>query len=89
MTMEVTLDDDGADVTFFPRLDIIFDNDLIDWDDEDTEVLKGSWLNQPTEGDSTGRITHMKLFTIQMLDTLMLYKMKITKNLKKMIDTIG
>ena len=52
MTMEVTLDDDGADVTAL-RLDIIFDNDLIDWDDEDTEVLKGSWLNQATEGDST------------------------------------
>ena len=52
MTMEVTLDDDGADVTAL-RLDIIFDNDLIDWDDEDTEVLKGSWLTQATEGDST------------------------------------
>ena len=52
MTMEVTLDDDGADVTAL-RLDIIFDNDLIDWDDDDTEVLKGSWLNQATEGDST------------------------------------
>ena len=52
MTMEVTLDDDGADVTAL-RLDIIFDNDIIDWDDEDTEVLKGSWLTQATEGDST------------------------------------
>ena len=52
MTMEVTLDDDGADVTAL-RLDIIFDNDLIDWDDDDTEVLKGSWLNSATEGDST------------------------------------
>ena len=31
MTMEVTLDDDGADVTAL-RLDIIFDNDLIDCD---------------------------------------------------------
>ncbi len=52
MTMEVTLDDDGADVTAL-RLDIIFDNDIIDWDDEDTEVLRGSWLLQHTEGDST------------------------------------
>jgi hypothetical protein len=52
MTMEVTLDDDGADVTAL-RLDIIFDNDIIDWDDEDTEVLRGSWLTQHTEGDST------------------------------------
>ena len=52
MTMEVTLDDDGADVTAL-RLDIIFDNDIIDWDDDDTEVLKGTWLSQATEGDST------------------------------------
>jgi len=52
MTMEVTLDDDGADVTAL-RLDIIFDNDLIDWDHEDTEVLKGSHLSSATEGDST------------------------------------
>jgi len=52
MTMEVTLDDDGADVTAL-RLDIIFDNDLIDWDHEDTEVLKGSHLSTATEGDST------------------------------------
>ncbi len=28
MTMEVTLDDNGADITAF-RLDIVFDNDLI------------------------------------------------------------
>ena len=52
MTMEVTLDDNGADITAF-RLDIVFDNDLIDWDHDDTEVLKGSWLNTATEGDST------------------------------------
>ena len=52
MTMEVTLDDDGADVTAL-RLDIIFDNDLIDWDHDDTEVLKGSHLSSATEGDST------------------------------------
>ena len=51
MTMEVTLDDNGADITAF-RLDIIFDNDLIDWDHDDTEVLKGSWLNTAAEGDS-------------------------------------
>ena len=52
MTMEVTLDDNGADITAF-RLDIIFDNDLIDWDHDDTEVLKGSHLSVATEGDST------------------------------------
>ena len=52
MTMEVTLDDNGADVTAL-RLDLVFDNDLIDWDHNDTEVLKGSWLANATEGDST------------------------------------
>ena len=50
--MEVTLDDDGSDVTAL-RLDIVFDNDLIDWDHDDTEVLKGSYLTEATEGDST------------------------------------
>ena len=52
MTMEVTLDDNGADITAF-RLDIVFDNDLIDWDHDDTEVLKGTHLAASTEGDST------------------------------------
>ena len=52
LTMEVTLDDNGADITAF-RLDIIFDNDLIDWDHNDTEVIKGSHLSAATEGDST------------------------------------
>ena len=45
MTMEVTLDDDGARCNCTLRLDIIFDNDLIDWDHDDTEVLKGSHLS--------------------------------------------
>ena len=52
LVMEVTLDDDGSDVTAL-RLDIVFDNDLIDWDHDDTEVLKGSYLTEATEGDST------------------------------------
>ena len=52
MVMEVTLDDNDADVTAF-RLDLVFDNDLIDWDHDDTEVLKGSHLAASTEGDST------------------------------------
>ena len=50
LTMEVTLDDNGADISTF-RLDLLFDNDLIDWDDNDTKVLVGSHLAQYTEGD--------------------------------------
>ena len=52
LTMEVTLDDNGADISTF-RLDFIFDNDLITWNHADTKVLKGSHLSAATEGDST------------------------------------
>ena len=52
MQIEVTLDDNGANISTF-RLDIVFDNDLIDWSHEDTEVIKGAHLLTGTEGDST------------------------------------
>ena len=52
MVMEVTLDDNDADITAF-RLDLVFDNDLIDWDHDDTEVVKGSYITGWTEGDES------------------------------------
>ena len=57
MTVAVTLDDNGASVTAF-RLDLIFDNDLITWDNttltghDSTRVEKGAYINGWTEGDS-------------------------------------
>ena len=52
MVMEVTLDDNDADITAF-RLDLVFDNDLIDWDHDDTEVVKGSYITGWTEVDES------------------------------------
>ena len=52
MTIAVTLDDNDASVTAF-RLDIVFDNDLIDWTHDSTRVEKGAYINGWTEGDST------------------------------------
>ena len=57
MTIAVTMDDDGASVTAF-RLDLIFDNDLITWDNttltghDSTRVEKGAYLANYTEGDA-------------------------------------
>ena len=51
MTIAVTLDDNDADVTAF-RLDLVFDNDLIDWTHDSTHVEKGAYINGWTEGDS-------------------------------------
>ena len=50
MTLAVTLQDDGAEVTAF-RIDLVFDNDLIDWNHDSTRVEKGSYLSSYTEGD--------------------------------------
>ena len=52
MTLAITLQDDGADVTAF-RIDLVFDNDLIDWNHDSTRVEKGSYLSSFTEGDSS------------------------------------
>ena len=52
MTLAVTLQDDGAEVTAF-RIDLVFDNDLINWNHDSTRVEKGSYLSSFTEGDST------------------------------------
>ena len=58
MTVAVTLDDNGASVTAF-RLDLIFDNDLITWDNttltghDSTRVEKGAYIAGWTEGDSS------------------------------------
>ena len=52
MTLAVTLQDDGAEVTAF-RIDLVFDNDLIDWNHDSTRVEKGSYLSSFTEGDSS------------------------------------
>ena len=63
LEMEVTLDDNGADITTF-RLDIAFDNDLITWVEAgetslnawsqgNSQVLKGSHISGWTEGDSS------------------------------------
>ena len=56
MTIAVTMDDNGATVTAF-RLDLVFDNDLITWDNttltghDSTRVEKGAYLTGYTEGD--------------------------------------
>ena len=50
MTLAVTLQDDGAEETAF-RIDLVFDNDLIDWNHDSTRVEKGSYLSSYTEGD--------------------------------------
>ena len=52
MTLAVTLQDDGAEVTAF-RIDLVFDNDLIDWNHDSTRVEKGNYLSSFTEGDSS------------------------------------
>ena len=52
MTIAVTLDDNDASVTAF-RLDLVFDNDLIDWTHDSTRVEKGAYINGWTEGDSS------------------------------------
>ena len=57
MTVAVTLDDNGASVTAF-RLDLVFDNDLITWDNttltghDSTRVEKGAYISSWTEGDN-------------------------------------
>ena len=57
MTVAVTLDDNGASVTAF-RLDLVFDNDLITWDNttltghDSTRVEKGAYIAGWTEGDN-------------------------------------
>ena len=65
LEMEVTIDDNGADLTSF-RFDIAFDNDLITWVEDDgtntetsinawtqgnSQVIKGSHISGWTEGD--------------------------------------
>ena len=65
LEMEVTIDDNGADLTAF-RFDIAFDNDLITWVEDDgtntetsinawtqgnSQVIKGSHISGWTEGD--------------------------------------
>ena len=58
MTIAVTLDDNGATVTAF-RLDLVFDNDLITWDNttftghDSTRVQKGAYISSWTEGDES------------------------------------
>src|SRR5210317_1928949 len=63
LEMEVTLDDNGADVTTF-RIDIAFDNDLITWVESgetsvnawsqgNSKVIKGSHISGLVEGDET------------------------------------
>jgi uncharacterized protein (DUF427 family) len=55
MTIAVTMDDNGATVTAF-RLDLVFDNDLITWDNttltghDSTRVEKGAYLTGYTAG---------------------------------------
>ena len=63
LEMEVTLDDNGADITTF-RIDIAFDNDLITWVESgetavnawtqgNSKVIKGSHISGLVEGDET------------------------------------
>ena len=69
LEMEVTIDDNGADLTAF-RFDIAFDNDLITWVEDDgiedndetsvnawsqgnSRVVKGSHISGWTEGDES------------------------------------
>ena len=63
LEMEVTLDDNGADITTF-RIDIAFDNDLITWVESgetsvnawtqgNSRVIKGSHISGWTEGDES------------------------------------
>src|SRR5210317_1649251 len=63
LEMEVTLDDNGADITTF-RIDIAFDNDLITWVESgetsvnawsqgNSKVIKGSHISGWTEGDES------------------------------------
>ena len=52
MTLAITIDDDGADVTAF-RIDLVFDNDLITWSHDSTRVEKGTYLGGFSEGDSS------------------------------------
>ena len=82
LEMEVTIDDNGADLTAF-RFDIAFDNDLITWVEDDGEtmtkhqsnawsqgnsrVIKGSHISGWTEGDEVMiQIILLKWFTSQM-----------------------
>ena len=51
MTVAVTLDDNGADVSAF-RLDIVFDNDIFTWAHDSTHVQKGAHITGWTEGDN-------------------------------------
>ena len=53
MTVAVTLDDNGADVSAF-RLDIVFDNDIFTWAHDSTHVQKGAHITGWTEGDNAG-----------------------------------
>ena len=48
------------------RIDLVFDNDLITWSHDSTRVEKGTYLGGFTEGDSSAKITPMKLFTMKM-----------------------
>ena len=63
LEMEVTLDDNGADITAL-RFDIAFDNDLITWVESgetsinawsqgDSKVVKGGYIDSWTEGDES------------------------------------
>ena len=63
LEMEVTLDDNGADITAL-RFDIAFDNDLITWVESgetsinawsqgDSKVVKGDYIDDWTEGDES------------------------------------
>jgi hypothetical protein len=63
LEMEVTLDDNGADITAL-RFDIAFDNDLITWVESgetsvnawsqgESKVVKGDYIDDWTEGDES------------------------------------
>ena len=51
LEMEVTIDDNGADLTAF-RFDIAFDNDLITWVEDDGETTAETNTNAWSQGNS-------------------------------------
>ena len=85
LEMEVTIDDNGADLTAF-RFDIAFDNDLITWVEDDgiedndetsvnawsqgnSRVIKGSHISGWTEGDES---SNAQIILLKWFTSLML-----------------
>ena len=67
MTVAVTLDDNGADVSAF-RLDIVFDNDIFTWAHDSTHVQKGAHITGWTEGDNAESGHHYSYEVVRYAD---------------------